>query len=369
MLKTDMMTIRGNRADSKIIIAGPCSAETEMQTIKTARELSKIGIKIFRAGIWKPRTRPGNYEGAKSAGLPWLKRVKKETGMLVCTEVATPLHVFEALKYGIDMLWLGARTTANPFAVQEIADAIKGVDLPIFIKNPINPDLELWIGAVERIRSAGITQLAVIHRGFSTYRKYKYRNDPHWQLPLELKRRYPDLTILSDPSHISGRRSLISEVSQQAMDLDFDGLMIETHINPDEALSDARQQITPNRLREILESLIIRKPGESIKNHLTLEKLRSEIDQMDAELLELLGKRMSVSDKMGLYKKENNLTIFQPQRYSEIMSERSQEGLSKGLSSEFTEKLFKSIHEESIRHQETIMTKRSRSAKGSGRNK
>ncbi len=360
MLNPDQLSIKGNRENSKIIIAGPCSAETEIQTLETARELSRIGIKIFRAGIWKPRTRPGNYEGAKTAGLPWLKRVKEETGMFVCTEVATPMHIYEALKYGIDALWLGARTTANPFAVQELADAIKGVDIPIFIKNPINPDLELWIGAVERIRSAGITQLAVIHRGFSTYRKYKYRNDPHWQLPLELKRRYPELTILSDPSHISGRRSLISEVSQQAMDLDFDGLMVETHINPDEALSDARQQVTPDRLREILESLIIRKPGKSIENHLTLEKLRSEIDQMDSELLELLGKRMSVSDKMGIYKKENNLTIFQPQRYSKIMNERSKEGLTKGLSSEFTEKIFKSIHEESIRHQKNIMTEKTR---------
>ncbi len=337
-----------------IIIAGPCSAETEKQTLETAHELAAKGIQIFRAGLWKPRTRPGSFEGVKNEGLPWLKKVKEETGMLIGTEVATALHVYQALKYGIDMIWIGARTTANPFAVQEIADALEGVDIPVLVKNPVNPDLDLWIGAIERIHRAGIKKVAAIHRGFSTYNKIKYRNEPQWQIPIELKRRIPDIQVITDPSHISGKRTLIREVSQQAMDLVFDGLMIETHIDPDNAWSDASQQIKPDSLKEMLDSLVIRSSnGKDLQ--MNLDMMRQEIDQLDQELWDVLEKRMKLSKNIGMFKKENNLTILQPKRYNEIMNQRVEVGVSKGFSNEFSEKLFKNIHEESIRHQKYIM--------------
>lgn len=337
-----------------ILIAGPCSAETEEQTITTAYRLSAMGVKIFRAGIWKPRTRPGSFEGVGTKGLPWLKRVKQETGMAIGTEVATAVHVYEALKYNLDVLWIGARTTANPFAVQEIANALKGVDIPILIKNPINPDVDLWVGAIERINQVGIKKVAAIHRGFSTYTKSKYRNEPQWQIPIELKRRIPEIQILSDPSHITGNRELIGEVAQQALDLNFDGFMIESHISPDEAWSDASQQLTPAALQKIMNQLIIR-TKENSKINFDLEKLRGEIDELDLELLNTLEKRMIIAENIGRYKNENKITIFQPDRYNEIMENRVLQSSGKGLSAEFTERIFKSIHEESILHQKAIM--------------
>ncbi len=337
-----------------ILIAGPCSAETEEQTITTAYRLAAMGVKIFRAGIWKPRTRPGSFEGVGTKGLAWLKKVKVETGMSIGTEVATAVHVYEALKHGLDVLWIGARTTANPFAVQEIADSLRGVDIPILIKNPINPDVHLWIGAIERINQSGIKKVAAIHRGFSTYIKSKYRNEPQWQIPIELKRRIPEIQIISDPSHITGNRELIGEVAQQALDLNFDGLMIESHINPDDAWSDASQQLTPAGLQGIMNQLIIR-TKESSKMNLDLEKLRGEIDELDLELLNTLEKRMMIAENIGRYKSENKITIFQPDRYNKIMEKRVLQANGKGLTPAFTERIFKSIHEESILHQKAIM--------------
>ena len=351
-LKIDEQTLK-----RPIFIAGPCSAETEEQTLATARALSAMGIKFFRAGIWKPRTRPGLFEGIGTKGLPWLKKVKAETGMFTGTEVATAVHVYEALKHGIDMLWIGARTTANPFAVQEIAEALQGVDIPVLIKNPINPDLNLWIGAIERINRAGIKKLAVIHRGFSSYNKVKYRNEPNWEIPIDLKRRFPEIQIIADPSHISGKRDLILEVSQQAMDLNFDGLMIETHINPDHAWSDANQQLTPEALQKVFDQLVIRKTNNSPKINVDLESLRNEIDQLDISILDILEKRMHVAENIGRYKRDNAVTIFQPGRYGEIMEKRVKQAEIRGLSSDFSEKIFKSIHEESILHQKLIMNK------------
>ena len=340
-----------------LIIAGPCSAETEEQTLSTARALSEMGVKIFRAGIWKPRTRPGSFEGIGTKGLPWMKKVKAETGMLIGTEVATAVHVYEALKYGLDMLWIGARTTANPFAVQEIAEALRGVDIPILIKNPVNPDLDLWIGAIERINRSGIKKIAAIHRGFSTFNKAKYRNEPNWQIPIDLKRRIPEIEIIADPSHISGKRDLILEVSQQSMDLNFDGLMIETHIDPDNAWSDASQQLAPVGLQNIFDELVIRSTNNNTKINYDLEDLRAEIDKLDISMLDILGKRMQVSQDIGRYKSQNDVTIFQPNRYTEIMDRRVKQAGINGLSREFSEKIFKSIHEESVMHQELIMNK------------
>jgi chorismate mutase len=346
----------GISTERPLVMAGPCSAETEEQVMQTAVKLKEQGILIFRAGIWKPRTRPNSFEGVGKEGLPWLKKVKEELGMLVATEVANAAHVFEALKYGIDMLWIGARTTANPFAVQEIADSLEGTDIPVLIKNPVNPDVELWIGAFERINNAGIKKLAAIHRGFSAYGKSFYRNNPHWQIPIELKRRIPKLKILTDPSHICGDRDLLFEVSQKAMDLNFDGLIIETHITPDKALSDAAQQITPEGLKNLLSKLVLRKADieNTITMH-TLDDLRLEIDKYDDHLLEILDKRMKVADRIGSYKKENNLTILQSSRWDQLLNQRIQEGERKGLSEEFIIKLFRAIHQESINHQTKIM--------------
>lgn len=335
-----------------LIISGPCSAETEEQVMEVARELAANGVKIFRAGIWKPRTKPGGFEGVGIPGLKWLQRVKQETGMYVATEVATEKHVYEALKHGIDMLWIGARTTANPFAVQEIADTLQGVDMPIFVKNPVNADLELWIGAFERLNNAGITRLGAIHRGFSTADKNIYRNLPQWHIPIELKRRFPNLPILCDPSHIGGTRQLIKTISQQAMDLNFKGLIIESHCNPDDAWSDSSQQVTPAELKRILESLIIRETTQSTED---LSDLRAQIDEIDNSLLELLSKRMRVSREIGTYKIEHKMPILQTVRYDEILTKRIEQAEKMDMSAGFAKKFLEAIHEESVRQQMVIM--------------
>ena len=337
-----------------MVIAGPCSAETEEQTLTTARQLAQNGIKIFRAGIWKPRTKPGGFEGIGVEGLQWLRRVKNETGMYVATEVATAKHVYEALKYGIDVLWIGARTTANPFAVQEIADALRGVDIPILIKNPVNPDIELWIGAIERIYNAGLHQLAAIHRGFSSYDKKVYRNQPQWHIPIELHRRLPDLPLFCDPSHIGGKRELIAPLSQQAMDLQFDGLIIESHCAPDNAWSDKAQQLSPEVLDVILRKLVLREMKQTTED---LVDLRREIDSIDNELLELLAKRMRISSEIGTYKKEHGIAVLQTGRYNEILEKRIASGERLGMSREFMRTFLEAIHEESVRVQVELMNK------------
>ena len=336
------------------VIAGPCSAETEEQVMTTAMSLAKKGCHMFRAGVWKPRTKPGGFEGNGEAALPWLKDVKQETGMLVATEVATPEHVESALKYGVDILWIGARTTANPFAVQAIADALKGMDLPVLVKNPVNPDLELWMGALERVYNAGIRRLGAIHRGFSSYDKKIYRNLPMWQIPIELHRRIPNLPICCDPSHISGRRDLIASLSQQAMDLGMDGLIIESHCNPDAAWSDAAQQVTPDILDYILSMLVIRDKVVTTEN---IVALRKQIDEIDDSLIDLLAKRMRVSREIGQYKKEHSMTIVQTSRYGEIMDKRGAQGSLQGISAECIRQIFETIHEESVRQQVEIMKK------------
>lgn len=335
------------------VIAGPCSAETEEQVLNTAHQLAERGIKIFRAGIWKPRTKPGSFEGIGSEGLKWMKRVKEETGMYTSTEVATAQHVYEALKYGIDLLWIGARTTANPFAVQEIADALKGVDMPVLIKNPVNPDLDLWIGAVMRINRAGLKRIGVIHRGFSTFDKKIYRNQPMWQIPMEMKRRFPNLPIVCDPSHIGGRRDLIYPLSQQAMDLHFDGLIIESHCSPDDAWSDASQQVTPELLfTNVLDKLIIRDMNQTTES---LEDLRKQIDEIDNQLFEIIAKRMRISKEIGTYKKEHNMTVLQTARYEDIINKRVAIGERLNMSANFTKAIVEAIHEESVRIQMDIM--------------
>ncbi len=358
-LKLDISTIKDWRSykGRPFLISGPCSAETEEQVMETARQLVKIKeVCVFRAGIWKPRTRPDSFEGVGIDGLKWLRNVKQETGLLVCTEVANQKHVYEALKYGIDMLWIGARTSVNPFTVQEISDALKGVDVMVLVKNPVNPDIDLWIGAIERIARAGITRLGAIHRGFSTFEKTTYRNQPNWQLPIELRRRIPDLPMICDPSHIAGSREFLHEISQKAMDLNFDGLMLESHIDPDNALSDAAQQITPDELKELLSRLILRNPVASDPRLLdVLGELRQQIDIFDEHLLDLLEKRMKVAETIGQYKKENNITILQTSRWDEIVKRVMIKGQVKGLSSEMIDAVFKAIHQESINHQMRIM--------------
>ena len=339
------------------LISGPCSAETEEQVMQTALQLAQIKeVSVFRAGIWKPRTRPNSFEGVGIEGLKWLRRVKQETGLLVGTEVANEKHVYEALKYGIDMLWIGARTSVNPFTVQEISDALNGVDVMVLVKNPVNPDIELWMGAIERIARAGITRIGAIHRGFSSYEKTLYRNQPNWQLPIELRRRIPDLPIICDPSHISGSREYLHEISQKAMDLNFDGLMLESHIDPAKALSDAAQQVTPSDLKELLSRLILRNPSTSDPKLLdVLWELRQQIDVYDEHLLELMEQRMKVSETIGRYKKENNITILQSTRWDEIIKRVIAKGQAKGLSAELIDTIFKAIHQESINHQMKIM--------------
>ncbi len=345
----------GDLFTKPIYIAGPCSAETEEQVMNTAIPLARMGIKIFRAGVWKPRTRPNAFEGMGTAALPWLQRVKKETGMLVAIEVANVKHVYEALKYGIDIIWIGARTSANPFAVQDIADSLKGVNIPVMVKNPVNPDVDLWIGAIERINNAGIKRLTAIHRGFSSYDKTLYRNVPQWQIPIELRRRIPQLPIITDPSHICGNRDFLYDISQKAMDLNFDGLIIESHCNPDKALSDARQQVTPEDLQSILDKLVLRDPEIREELMLTLAVLRDQIDKLDDRLINLLEERMGFSEKIGEYKKDNNITILQTKRWDDMLKNRLRLGLRKGLSEEFIIRLFRSIHQESINHQTNVM--------------
>ncbi len=339
------------------LISGPCSAETEEQVMETARQLAALNqISVFRAGIWKPRTRPNSFEGVGTEGLKWLRRVKQETGLLVGTEVANEKHVYEALKYGIDLLWIGARTSVNPFTVQEISDALNGVDIMVLVKNPVNPDLELWIGAIERIARAGITRIGAIHRGFSSYEKTLYRNQPNWQLPIELRRRIPELPIICDPSHISGSRQYLHEISQKAMDLNFDGLMIESHIDPSKALSDAAQQLTPNDLKELLSRLILRNASTDDPRLLdVLGELRQQIDVYDEHLLDLMEQRMKVAETIGRYKKENNITILQSTRWDEIIKKVIIKGQAKGLSAELIDSIFKAIHQESINHQMKVM--------------
>ncbi len=334
------------------VIAGPCSAETEEQVMTTALQLASKGCHMFRAGIWKPRTKPGGFEGNGAAALPWMQQVKKETNMLTATEVATPEHVEQALKHDIDILWIGARTTANPFAVQAIADSLKGTDVPVLVKNPVNPDLELWIGALERINGAGIKRLGAIHRGFSSYDKKIYRNLPMWQIPIELSRRIPGLPIVNDPSHIGGRRDLIAPLCQQAMDLGMDGLIVESHCNPDKAWSDASQQITPDILDFILSILVIRKEAQTTEN---ITALRKQIDEIDNSLIEILSKRMRISREIGLYKKEHGMTILQTARYSEILDKRGAQGSLLGIDPECIKKIFESIHEESVNQQMKII--------------
>jgi chorismate mutase len=341
-----------------LVIAGPCSAETEEQVLKIAHELKNSDVSIFRAGIWKPRTRPGGFEGVGEIGLKWLQKAKAETGLLMATEVATAAHVKLALENDIDVLWIGARTTVNPFAVQEIADALEGTDKIVLLKNPVNPDLSLWIGGLERLYNANIKKLGVIHRGFSTYEKTKYRNNPEWQIAIDLQNRFPDLPLICDPSHITGRCDMIQEVSQQALDLNYDGLIIETHIDPDNAWSDAAQQVTPATLKQMFVNLRVRKvtDDESEYNQ-KMAKLRMQIDEFDGKLLEILGNRMKVADKIGLLKKEKNVAILQNQRWNEILGKMILEGEEKGLSSDFVMLLFKAIHQESISHQEKVINK------------
>ena len=335
-----------------MIISGPCSAETEEQVMATATALSKIGIKIFRAGIWKPRTKPGGFEGVGAEALPWLQRVQSELGMYTAVEVANAKHVHEALAHNVNILWIGARTTVNPFSVQEIADALVGHDITVLIKNPVNPDLDLWIGAIERIYNAGIRRIGAIHRGFSSSDKKIYRNTPQWHIPIELHRRFPNLPIICDPSHIGGKREMIAPLSQQAMDLNFDGLIIESHCNPDKAWSDAFQQITPDVLQLVLDTIVIRDTKQTTEN---LTILRRQIDELDNSLLELLGKRMRVSKEIGTYKKEHNMPILQVQRYDEILKDRVAQAEKMDMSGDFMKTVLIAIHEESIRQQMMIM--------------
>ena len=357
------VTNQSNEAVQKIwrkkplIISGPCSAETEEQMIATANLVANTGkVDVLRAGIWKPRTKPGMFEGVGAKGLPWLQQAKKNTGLLTTVEVATGKQVQDALTFEVDILWIGARTTVNPFSVQEVADALRGTNIPVLIKNPLNPDLELWIGAVERIAGAGIKQIGLIHRGFSTYGNTEYRNAPMWHLAIDMKLRHPELMMICDPSHICGRRDTLMEVAQKAIDLDFDGLMIESHIDPDNAWSDAKQQVTPERLNEILENIIWRKEDiSSAEFHAALDKLRQQINNLDDELIQLLAQRMKIADNIGQYKKENNITILQTARWNEIIERAFKKGIMMGLSKEFITKYFDAVHMESINHQKKIM--------------
>ena len=335
-----------------IVMAGPCSAETEAQVMQTAQALARKGCHIFRAGLWKPRTKPGGFEGQGQKALPWLRRVKEETGMLIATEVATPQHVELCLKHSIDVLWIGARTTANPFAMQALADSLHGVDIPVLVKNPVNPDLELWIGSMERINRAGIRRLGAIHRGFSSYGGKLYRNSPMWQIPLELRRRIPALPIICDPSHIGGRRELIAPLCQQAMDLGFDGLIVETHHTPDQAWSDAQQQVTPDRLDVILSHLVVRDKQQTVE---AIDQLRRQIDDLDNQLIELLSNRMRICREIGRYKREHNITVFQASRYNEILEKRGAQATHCDMSAEFVATVFENVHQESVRQQMKII--------------
>ena len=344
-------------AKRPLIISGPCSAETETQVIETAQRLAATGkVDMLRAGIWKPRTRPGSFEGIGTKGLPWLQQAKKLTGLPVAIEVATGKQVEDALHFDVDVLWIGARTTVNPFSVQEVADALRGVDVPILIKNPINPDLELWTGAVERVAKAGIKNIGLIHRGFSSYGNTEYRNAPMWHLVIEMKRRNPQMMLINDPSHICGRRDILLDVAQKAIDLDFDGLMIESHIDPDHAWSDAKQQVTPERLAEMLSTIKWRSedvPSESF--HLALDKLREQINHVDDEIMQLLGQRMKIAEQIGEYKKNNSVTILQTNRWNQILERAFNRGDNLGLTREFVTKYLDAVHMESINRQNKVM--------------
>ena len=340
-----------------LIISGPCSAETEEQVLETASRLAKTGkVDVLRAGIWKPRTKPGLFEGIGTKGLPWLLQAKKITGLPVAVEVATAKHVEDALQFDVDILWIGARTTVNPFSVQEVADALKGVDIPVLIKNPINPDLELWSGGIERIQKAGIKQVGMIHRGFSNYGNTEFRNAPMWHLPIEMKRRFPDMLLICDPSHICGNRHAIQAIAQKSIDLDFDGVMIESHIDPDNAWSDAKQQITPEQLDTMIDSLIWRSENSDKADFITaLATLREQINHVDDELITLLSQRMKISEKIGEYKRANNITILQTHRWNDILEKAFEKGDKIGLSQEFISKYFDAVHLESINHQNKVM--------------
>jgi len=342
-----------------LIIAGPCSAETEEQVLITAIALSKFSqVKVFRSGIWKPRTRPGAFEGVGTIGLKWLQKVQKKTGLLVTVEVANPKHVEEALEHGIDILWIGARTVVNPFSVQEIGEALHGVDIPVMIKNPLNPDLKTWLGAIERMNQMGITRLIAVHRGFSFFNRSPYRNAPMWEIPIELKRLYPALPVITDPSHICGNRDMILSTSQKALDLEMNGLMIEVHPNPIKALTDKNQQITPDQFKGIISTLIVRKESGSIAFANKLEELRSEIDKLDEEMIDILARRMMIAEEIGYYKKENKITILQLKRWSQLTHDRIEAGIKLGLSQEFILKLLESVHEESIQRQINVMNRK-----------
>lgn len=355
----DIKPIKFCGVDSKrpVVIAGPCSAETEEQVMETAMDLAKNGVRIFRAGIWKPRTKPGGFEGVGSVGLTWLQEVKKETGMLVATEVANKQHVEEALNAGVDVLWIGARTSANPFAMQEIADSLVGADVPVLVKNPVNPDLELWIGAMQRIYNAGIRQIGAIHRGFSAYGKHLYRNMPQWHIPIELRRRMPEQTLICDPSHIGGKRELVAPLSQQAMDMGFDGLIVESHCDPDSAWSDKSQQVTPEVLNFIINMLVVRDTTQTTES-LTL--LRQQIDQIDNDLLEALSKRMRISREIGQYKKEHSMPVVQTGRYDDILNSRAAAAEELGMNGDFMKTVYQAIHEESVRQQIEVLNNRMR---------
>lgn len=344
------------KLEHPLVIAGPCSAETEEQVLKIAHELKDSDVNYYRAGIWKPRTRPGNFEGVGALGLGWLKKVKEETGMKTCTEVANAAHVKLAIENDVDLLWIGARSTVSPFIMQEIADALGETDKIVLVKNPVNPDLALWLGGIERLYTAGVKNLGAIHRGFSTYDKSKYRNNPEWQIAIEFQNKFPDLPLICDPSHITGKRDMIFDVSQTALDLNFDGLMIETHFDPDNAWSDAAQQVTPTSLKQIMEDLKIRKETETDSSYRdSLENLRAQINVVDDQLIDLLGKRMKVAGQIGALKKEQNVAVLQSRRWNEILGNMVLEGEQKGLSEEFVLRMFKAIHQESINHQEKII--------------
>lgn len=339
-----------------LVIAGPCSAETEAQVLKIAHQLKDTDATVLRAGIWKPRTRPGNFEGVGALGLKWLQKAKAETGMLIATEIANANHVHLALQHDVDVLWIGARTTVSPFVVQEIADALKGTDKIVLVKNPVNPDLGLWLGAVERLHTANIKNLGVIHRGFSTYEKTRYRNNPEWQLPIDLQHRFPDLPLILDPSHIAGRRDIIFHLCQTGLDLNYDGLMVETHFDPDNAWSDAEQQITPSTLVQIMDDLKIRKEtGEGTDYQNKMNTMRTQIDLIDHQLIDVLGKRMKIAEHIGLLKKEHNVAVLQAKRWNEILGKMILQGEEKDLSEEFILRVFKAVHQESINHQKKVI--------------
>lgn len=355
--QTDKQIVEQAWNKRPLIISGPCSAETEEQLVNTAQQLATTGkVDILRAGIWKPRTKPGMFEGVGTKGLPWLQRAKKLTGLPVTVEVATARQVEDALTFDVDVLWIGARTTVNPFSVQEVADALRGTDVPVLIKNPVHPDLELWSGAVERIARAGVKQYGLIHRGFASYGNTAFRNAPMWHLAIEMKLKYPELPMINDPSHICGRRDILQEVAQKAIDLDYDGLMIESHIDPDNAWSDAKQQVTPQALSELLSAITWRKEHVNSEEYqVALEKLRQQINHLDDEMMQILGQRMRVAEQIGNYKRANNITILQPGRWNEIIERACQQGEKLGLSREFIMKYFDAVHMESINHQKKVL--------------